>query len=97
MLRNCSDILLGAVERRYRLIREIGKSLAEPHSTGAISLGERSPTPGYRQNALERQRTSRSRRMSAYDKVADLRAKGCTISAIAIETGLIAKRFGNGC
>jgi transposase len=31
MLRNCSDILLGAVERRYRLIREIGKSLAEPH------------------------------------------------------------------
>lgn len=26
--------------------------------------------------------------MSAYDKVADLRAKGCTISAIAIETGL---------
>lgn len=88
MLRNCSDILLGAVERRYRLISEIGKSLAEPHSTGAISLGERSPTPGYRQNALERQRTSRSRRMAAYDKVADLRAKGCTISAIAIETGL---------
>ncbi|SEK00842.1 hypothetical protein SAMN05518849_12620 [Sphingobium sp. AP50] len=33
---SCSDILLGAVERRYRLVCEIGKSLAKPHSTGAI-------------------------------------------------------------
>jgi transposase len=88
MLRNCSDILLSAVERRYRLVREIGKSFAEPLVTGAIPLDERLPTSGHKLDAREHQRASRARRMSAYQNVADLRAKGWTISAIAVETGL---------
>lgn len=88
MLRNCSDILLTAVERRYRLVREIGKSLAAAQAPGAIPLDGRPPTKGHKREALERQSASRARRMSAYENVAALRAKGWTISAIAVETGL---------
>ncbi|GAB7555800.1 hypothetical protein NRB_53220 [Novosphingobium sp. 11B] len=29
MLRNCSDAVLAAMEKRYRIVREVGRSLAQ--------------------------------------------------------------------
>lgn len=88
MLRNCSDTLLDVVEKQYRLVREIGRSLAYAKPDKMIALDERSATPGITKAALEQQRESRHRRQAMFDRVVTLRAQGWNVSAIARETGL---------
>lgn len=88
MLRNCSDTLLDAVDKRHRLVREIGRSLAGPKTRTAAPLNGRPPTPGMSRAALEHQRQSRARRTAMFDRVVDLRDKGWSVSAIAREADL---------
>lgn len=85
MLRNCSDALLAAVEKRYRLVREVGRSLAS--EVAPIGPLERPATVGMSNAALDHQRRSRTRRQMTFDTVVGLRDKGWSISAIAHETG----------
>lgn len=59
MLRNCSDTLLNVIEKQYRLIREIGRSLADAKPDKMISLDQRNATPGMTKAAVEQQRESR--------------------------------------
>lgn len=85
MLRNCSDALLAAVEKRYRLVREVGCSLA--NDIALVGPQERPATSGASRATLDRQRQSRSRRDMMFKTVTGLRAKGWSIAAIAHETG----------
>ena len=85
MLRNCSDAMLSVVERRYKLVREVGRSLANDDAQDPPP--ERPATQGMSGNALDHQRRSRARRNKMFDAVVSLRDKGWTISAIAHETG----------
>lgn len=85
MLRNCSDALLATVEKRYRLVREVGRSLAD--DVAPVGPAERPATNGASKAALDRQRRSRTHRRLMYDAVVSLRDKGWSISAIAHETG----------
>jgi lambda repressor-like predicted transcriptional regulator len=88
ILRNCSDTLLNVVEKQYRLVREIGRSLAYVEPGEITPLDERIGTPGMTKAALKRQQDSRQRRKAMFDRVADFRAKGWNVSSIARETGL---------
>jgi transposase len=89
MLRNCSDALLDAVEKRYRLVREVGQTLAGSKEAGAVEqLDCRRATPGMSKAAQDHQRQSRARRLALFNAMADLQQKGWSISAIARETGL---------
>lgn len=101
MLRNCSDALLSAVEKRFKLVREVGQSLAS--DAAPVQPLERPATSGMSSAALDHQRRSRARRRMMFDAVVSLRDKGWSISAIAHETGrdrktirqwLLAKRPG---
>ena len=85
MLRNCSDAVLAAVEKRYRLVREVGRSLA--NDVASPPSPERPAAIGKSRTALERQRQGRARRRKMFDEVVALRDKGWSISAIAHETG----------
>lgn len=88
LLRNCSDTLLDAIEKQYRLVRDVGRSLAYTKQSKMIPFDERTPTPGITKAALEQQRESRQRRKAMFDRAVDLRAKGWTVSAIAREAGV---------
>lgn len=85
MLRNCSDALLCVLEKRYKLVREVGRSLANDACSDRPR--EQSATVGMSGAALDHQRRSRARRNMMFDAVVSLRDKGWTISAIAHETG----------
>ncbi|MDE8653724.1 ISL3 family transposase [Novosphingobium sp. H3SJ31-1] len=85
MLRNCSDALLAAVEKRYRLVREVGRSLAD--DVAPVVPQERPATIGASRATLDEQRQSRARRHMMFEAVAGLRDKGWSIAAIAHETG----------
>jgi len=102
MLRNCSDTLLAAVEKRYRLVREVGRSLS--NDVAVVRPLDRPATAGISHTAREHQRQSRARRHSMFNAVVGMRDKGWSISAIAHETGrdrktirqwLLDKRPGN--
>lgn len=88
MLRNCSDTLLNVIEKRYRLVREVGRSLACAIPSKMIPLDQRVPTPGMTKVALDQKKQSRQRRQAMFDRVVDLHAKGWNVSAIAREVGL---------
>jgi len=60
MLRNCSDALLAAVEKRDRLVREVGRSLADDDAP--VGPVERPATNGASRAALDRQKRSRTQR-----------------------------------
>jgi transposase len=85
MLRNCSDALLAAVEKRYKLVREVGRSLA--NDVAPAGPLERPATIGMSSAALDHRRRSRTRRHMMFNAVVSLRDKGWSISAIAHETG----------
>lgn len=85
MLRNCSDAVLAAVEKRYRLVREVGRSLA--HDMAPIRTQDSATRPGMPPAALQKRNHGRQRRQAMFDTVVALREKGWTISAIAQETG----------
>ena len=85
MLRNCSDAMLSVVEKRYKLVREAGRSIANDASPDRPP--ERPAIIGMSGGALDHQRRSRARRNMMFDAVVGLRDKGWTISAIAHETG----------
>jgi transposase len=85
MLRNCSDALRAAVEKRYKLIREVGRSLSDDIAPAGPL--ERPTTIGASKVARDHQRQSRTRRQTLFDTVVELRDKGWTISAIANESG----------
>lgn len=89
MPRNCSDARLDAVEKRYRLVRDVGQTLVGSTEAGVIEpLDRRQATPGMSKAARDHQRTSRARRLAVFNAMVDLRQKGWSISAIARETGL---------
>lgn len=85
MLRNCSDALLASVDKRSKLVREVGRSLANDVApSGPL---ERPATIGMSNAARDHQRQSRARRQTLFDTVVEMRDKGWSISAIAYETG----------
>ncbi|EIZ78118.1 transposase [Novosphingobium sp. Rr 2-17] len=85
MLRNCSDAVLSALEKRYKLVREVGQSLA--HDMAPIRTQESTTRPGMSTAAAQKRNRGRRRRQAMFDTVGALRKKGWTISAIAQETG----------
>jgi transposase len=85
MLRNCSDALLALVEKRYRLIREVGRSL-----TGETPRSEVTAlrvTSGISRAAQIHQQQSRRRRQALFDTAAEMHRKGLSVSAIALQIG----------
>ena len=104
MLRNCSDTLLAVVEKRYRLVRDFGRSLADDvDAVGSLNLPA-TATSRMSHAVREHQRQSRAGRHATFDAVVGMRDKGWSISAIAHETGrdrktirqwLLDKRPGN--
>lgn len=84
LLRNCSDALLNVVERRYRVVREVGKSLAIQNTTPSSCIS----------GALQRKKTERlaserrQARRSVFDKVVELRRLGWSQLAIHRELGV---------
>ncbi|WP_172704916.1 transposase [Sphingomonas sp. LH128] len=85
MLRNCLDAVLAAVEKCYRLVREVGRSLA--HDMTPIRTQDSATRPGMPSAAVQMRNRGRQRRQAMFDRVMALREKGLNISAIAQETG----------
>lgn len=88
LLRNCSDALQNVVERRYRVIRDVGMALMAQIDTDAQMLRER------RQEGLLRGRTSQQRnnrhqdRRALFEEMIRLNGMGWSQLAIKRELGI---------
>ncbi|MBG6117386.1 chorismate mutase [Sphingobium sp. JAI105] len=84
LLRNCSDALLNVVERRYRVVREVGKSIAlqGPTPANCISGGL------HLKKAARHQIERRQSRRAVFEKVIELRHLGWSRLAIQRELGV---------
>jgi transposase len=87
MLRNCSDALLDAVEKRHRLVREVGASLAADRDGGTSGRLVQLPEAFGMPKASRQRRDGRAARQAMYDSVVALRQRGWSLTAIRRETG----------
>ncbi|HEY4544898.1 MAG TPA: ISL3 family transposase [Pedomonas sp.] len=83
LLRNCSEALLDVLERGHRVVREIGKSLADQNMPC-----RESPSGAYRASKAARLQTERRhRRRALFDRVMELSRLGWSQLAIKRELG----------
>lgn len=88
LLRNCSDALQNVVERRYHIIRDVGKSLMAHIDTDERIRGERMKEDPLRKPMARQQQNRHQDRRALFDEVIRLNGMGWSQLAIKRELGV---------
>ncbi|CAN7671163.1 ISL3 family transposase [Rhizobium sp. LjRoot30] len=88
LLRNCSDALQNVVERRYRVIRDVGKSLMAQLDTDDRMCGQGKNGEPLHERAVRQHDSRHQRRLALFEEVIRLNSLGWSQLAIKRELGI---------